>query len=161
PASAALETESAALPARNRLPRRNRVRGSIILLTAMKTWKIHFCWALIAMGASGAWGRWSVVGRDSRLHPREESASLPDPSRTSSQVGSSLVAVAAPSRLEPRTALRLPPDFRLLPDPNERSLDEIRALMKSENHRDLYFAADAIKRLKDPALQRELLLEMM
>jgi HEAT repeat protein len=57
--------------------------------------------------------------------------------------------------------VRVPPDFHLLPDPYDLSVEEIRRLMKSGQFREVYRALASVGHFKDRSLQRELLLEFL
>ena len=120
----------------------------------MRAWKIHLSWALIAMSASGAWGRWCVsrqeaVSRERELAADRSRAASPGVARPSAPVPSE---AAPPSSAGPAGSVRLPADFHLLPDLNVVPLDEIRRLMKSTGIRDLWRALSGIEKLGDPAL---------
>jgi HEAT repeat protein len=128
----------------------------------MRAWKLHFCWALFAMGTAGAWGRWTVTQRETVLQARETDAG------PRSVPVSGIPAAAAPVEGNPPLSpaatpalVRVPPDFHLLPDPYDLSVEEIRRLMKSGQFREVYQALSALGHVKDRALKRELILEFI
>ena len=106
----------------------------------MRTWKLHFCWTLIAVASAGAWERWSVSDRESALRAREAAVGVSPaaPAEVASSPPRAPVDPAGSAEvLGPR---QLPSGFQLLPDPNDVSISELRVLIKSTGFRELYRA---------------------
>jgi hypothetical protein len=118
----------------------------------MRAWKIHLCWGIVAIITAGAWGRWTAARReaDGGVRLVLDAAAPEKPPHARSDL--------PPTVNAPRASLP-PSTVRLLPNPFNLPVDEIRIRMKSSNLEEAYHAVERIIDLKDPALKRELLLE--
>ena len=121
----------------------------------MRAWKIHLCWAIVAVVTAGVWGHWGASRREADGGVRLDSDAAPPEEPPQARSNSSAPTMNAPIASQPSSTLRL------LPDTFSLSVDEIRVRMNSSNADDTFQAVELIRNLKDPAAKRELLLECL
>jgi HEAT repeat protein len=126
----------------------------------MAVWKIHTSWALVAVLVTGVWGRWCGRPREAESAVREERAEptvsggvlRPRPAEFEDAPG-------APSRESgsPASKADAAPSYTY----HFLTLDQIRALIRSDRRDEWWQATLAVSCLVDPALKKELLLELI
>lgn len=123
----------------------------------MRAWKIHLGWGLVAIVTAAAWGRWTAAHRHAGTAIRlpSNAAAPEDPPQVRSD---SLLPPTIVDASQARPSLS---PLRLLPDPYDLPLEEIREKLKSPSARDVLRALEAIIKLSDVALKRELLLDCL
>jgi len=129
----------------------------------MVAWKIHASWAVLAVLVTGIWGRWcgrSPEAGASAPHGRAVRAAAsggrrPQPSAPSEIAGTSWIPPREPD--SPGAKTDAPPSYTY----EYLTLDQIRALIRSDRRDEWWKATLAIYYLVDPALKKELLLELV
>jgi len=121
--------------------------------------RIHLAWAVVTLGAAGAWGRWCTPpagpARPAREAGSEISAPTSPPPPTAEADSTKPTVAAAPSVVPPAAPVFPAYTYEVL------TVEQIRALIRSDTKKDGYRAIRAINKLVDKTLQRELFRELV
>jgi hypothetical protein len=122
--------------------------------------RIHLAWAVVTLGAAGAWGRWctptAVPARAPQPMISEISASAPSTTTTITAAEPTPSTGATPLSTTPPGAPAFPAyTYEVL------TVEQIRALIRSGTKKDGFRAMRALNKMSDPALRNELLKEMV